>query len=200
MKDELTVLILCAGNQRRFRANYPKQLALFHNQPLLHRTITQCNLKQTVPYIITHNQQIIKFTDDYLAYVFRPYNDFTVCDTLLNTQTLWQARTIVLLGDVYYTADTIDKIWKCNQELCVYSNSTEIFAVSFIPHQKIVYHLSIAAVTDYPKLWAFYRLYCGFSHHSDQFDTYGIMNMINDETGDVDTVEQYEHYKKMLKA
>lgn len=197
--QDLTILILCAGRQTRFKANYPKQLAVFHDKPLLHRTIAQCNLKSAIPFVVTHNQHIVNFIDDYFAYIFRPYNDNTVCDTLLSTQDLWRGRTIVLLGDTYYTADTINRIWDCQQDLCVYSNSTEIFALSLVPHQEITYNLAIAAKTDYPKLWTFYRLYCGYHYDSDQLDNY-TFKMIDDETGDIDTVEQYEHYKRMLNA
>ena len=196
--DNTQVIILCAGQQGRFESPTLKQLVEFHGQPLLSRTIAQCNLKDAVPYIVTVHNQIKAECENHLCYTYEPYDNSKTVTTFHSTKELWQPRTIILLGDVYYSTDAINTIFSNTQKLAVFGNRMEIFAVSFIPHPRISKCLNIAANTKRGKIWEFYRAYCNIPTDQHKFDNQGVYIDIRDETNDIDTLAEYAKQKRLV--
>lgn len=122
----MKILILCCGEQSRFgQENTLKQLLVFDNERLLDRTIRQCNAYGN-PIVVTKNPQLM----DVEAEIFTPLKHRWTCETILNTAELWDERTIILLGDVRYTDDCIDKIFKFNGEMQFFTDTIDFFAIS----------------------------------------------------------------------
>ena len=46
---------------------------------------------------------------------FNPKNNNTLCDSILSTQNLWDKKTIIILGDVIFTKDGMDTVFKCKE-------------------------------------------------------------------------------------
>ena len=127
--------ILAAGKSERWlKTKTPelprqKQLVDIGGCPLILRTHHQLHDRKIISVLITN--------DDYLAefwnMVYRPgdIEDFTL-STLLSTQPLWSDQNIILLGDVFYTDNTLDSILKdARKPLRFVGNSQEIFAFRF---------------------------------------------------------------------
>ena len=160
----------------------------FNGESLLKRTLNQLHIK---PYIVTQHPDIIDFCYANDALIFYPENNTKCVNTVLSTQSLWDDRVIILLGDVYYNQKCLDMTFNCNQDLCVTSNGVEIFSLSFVPSAKIVMALQTAAQHPIGKLWHFYRAYCGIEIDTHKRDRQGILSIPSDKTQDIDYWEDY---------
>jgi hypothetical protein len=206
------VLILCAGEQTRWGDVYnPKQLVDVGGEPLLFRTIRQVRRWGQEPVIVTHDERLRVSQRS-----FEPTGRRWTVETLFWTHPLWEDRTVVLLGDVIFTNDALDRIMACRAPLQIFGRKElrhrlvgryyEIFGLSFDrgEHQRIkdVLQRAIDWVvgTGAPnggKLRSFYELYCGLPLDQYQHEN-EVFYPIEDWTEDIDAPEDYQQFKAMI--
>ncbi len=108
------IIILCAGQANRWAPKSLKQLVPIDGEPLLHRTVRLL--------------RSFEYDDIYIACIdpklriegckhFTPSDARWTASTLYSSRHLWDNRTIILLGDVYYTEESLTKILECPSEL-----------------------------------------------------------------------------------
>jgi len=207
------ILILCAGDGTRWD-NYlgvPKQLIPINGEPLLNRTLRLlCDHGYNDIAIIAHDNRLnLKGVE-----FFKPPQFRWTIETLLSTQPLWAEKTIVLLGDVFYTNQALATILSSNQgvhvygrhgqNLFTYTPHGELFAISFEEndHYKMKKHLNIARSDAFSggrgKIWEFYRSLAGFplNEHkkplNEQRKEDEIFISIHDLTDDIDRPKEYD--------
>ncbi len=208
----MIVLILAAGEQTRWGDNgRPKQLVDIGGEPLLVRLVRQCRERGHEPVVVTHDDRL-KLSQRTFAPAARRW----VVETLLFTRELWEPRTVVLLGDVVFTEEAIDKVLACRSPMQVFGRKElrwrlvgryyEIFALSFdrACHQRIGWTLdkSIEEALRRPgplagKLRTFYEVYCGLDLGSFQHED-EVFYPIEDWTEDIDAPEDYQQFVDMI--
>ena len=195
-RDNTTVLILAAGEARRFDG-ISKQLLNVKDEMIIERIVRQVTHRGCSPYVITDNKEIINALSIW-RFVFRPVSHKVTCDTFLNTQELWNDRTIILLGDVIYSKKLMDSIFIYDKSIRVFGNQWEVFAISFAKevHDKVIETLEIAKDTYPAKLRTFYKMYCGFDadqpETEDQLESV-VFEWMNDWSRDIDSLEEYHN-------
>jgi hypothetical protein len=200
------VLILCAGDGTRWGEylGVPKQLMAINGEALLARTIrlARANGYHDIQ-IITHDERL--HMDG--AGVFRPARNRWTVETLLSTRELWTDRTLVLLGDVFFTKRAMRRISRGESGIHIYGRPDksayyscswgEIFALSFGKRNRetLIAHAN-HALKDAENggrglIWEFYRSLCGFPFNEHIVED-KIFRIIDDLTDDFDSPEQYE--------
>lgn len=194
----MIVLILAAGEGTRWYNGNPKQMALIEGKPLIRRTIDMIGNRPSI--VVTHIPELQQLANEF--YVPRRHR-WTV-ETLFYTQDLWEERTIILLGDVIYSPEALNKILKYRGDLAVFGEggqkNDEIFGLSFSSdgQQKLLVCLA-TVIRDclerntLGKLWFCYRVMCGFNldEHKVECD---IFHGIEDYTYDIDTIDEYHEF------
>lgn len=203
--ERLKIFILCAGNHTRWgnHLGIPKQLIRINGETLLDRIIRLFGKHGYHNIDIISNDERLKLSN---CNFFRPSNFRWAVETFLSTQTLWKNKTLVLLGDVFYTEKAIKIILKSNQGIHFYGRPSaskftftpygEIFAFSFDQNSwnKMVEH-SENAITDATlggrgKLWELYRSIAGFQLTEHKIEKQ-IFIPIHDFTDDIDSPDEY---------
>jgi hypothetical protein len=200
--NRATVLILAAGEAIRFNG-VCKQLLPAGDKTIIERIVDQVVSRSYIPYIVTCNQQIMDAMGMGYAYPFlMPSEHELTCETLLSTIEIWNERTIVLLGDVLYSTQIMDAIFRCEDPIRVFGNVSEVFAITFTKrvHSQVVRALqqAIKAYPEHPgKLRTFYKIYCGFDPGQAEKPGIPLDDQVfwysRDWTMDVDTEEEYKN-------
>lgn len=205
------VIILCAGEQERWSAPAPKQLArVANNEVLLARTVRQCRSRFSGedPLIVSHMASLRSFSNCSIIPKKRRY----ITETLFSTHPLWGAVwTIVLLGDVYFSDETINTIISNREkrEYCFYGKVSEIFALTFTDKDVVASNLvSVINNADNSigrgKLWELYYSLSGMPilksgegriPMKEEFDEEHYFT-VKDNTEDFDTVEKHSQWYK----
>lgn len=207
----MVVITLCAGEQERWGDNgNPKQLVDVGGEPLLARLVRQCRRAGHEPVIVTHDERLTLSDRTYV-----PGKRRWTVETLLSTRFMWGDRTVVLLGDVVYTRDALDKILSSREPFQVFGRKElryrlagryyEIFALSFDQTQaervEDTLNRAISMIENgkagWGKLRLLYELWCGlplgeFAHEDVVFYP------IEDATEDIDAPEDYEQFRVMI--
>lgn len=206
----MRVLIACAGRSPKWQGDRPPHLAVVDGLPLLERTVGQ----------------VRRWTDD--VHVTAPPGDFRyrasgatvhgrspdLPSEYASTRDLWSdtARTVLLLGDVYWTDAAINRVLSCaDPDFRVFgrygpSKITgtpygEIFAASFWPDQHIdldrhlhVVHLARAQGTvTRPPGWMLLRSWQGTPLGKHVVRRPPFCD-IDDETDDLDRPEDLQRH------
>ena len=188
----MQILILAAGDNERWWGRVPKQLVQIEGKPLIRRTVEQV-IERAEPVVITHNPAI----QAAVPYFAGPEASRYITETLLSTAYLWQGRTIILLGDVIYSDETIKAIFANRKPVAVFGRKWEIFAVAFNKQmsKKVIKALELAIANGEAggraKLWEFYHAYCEMSLTEVHYLEDKIFVPVEDYTDDIDTLEQY---------
>lgn len=194
---EIRAIILAAGEQRRFQRDQLKQLLpICDGETFLSRMIRQCYDRGVSDiYVATHLREIAKVAIDKYTGILSPEDRTFTCSTILSSSNLWTDRNIILLGDVYFTKDTIDKIFYFPADPTVsylrfFASVNEVFAFSF--------------TTSYTKLLKHYLKEIIENAESqsggkvrrlmEKFPSY--WEEIHDETTDIDTAKEYDIFKR----
>lgn len=118
-----TVIIAAAGSGERW-GNYldtSKQLApvgFEDKEPLIIRTIRMLKeLAIKEIYVLTSNSQIVSAVQC-VSQVIKPMNYCYLSDTILSSKSAWSEKTIILLGDVYYTPQCLESMIDSQKKLC----------------------------------------------------------------------------------
>lgn len=201
-----TVIFLCAGDGSRW-GNYlgvPKQLIPFHGEPLLHRTV-----RQLIEF--GHSSEIVCVSHDSRlkapgTLFFKPVASRWTVETLISSRPLWRERTIILLGDVFFTGKSLHRILDCTSPVAffgrpwpsVYSGCDhgEIFAVSFsCDGIDVVLHRAklvrcAAKNGSWGNFWELYHATTGIELDSNHIESH-LFTVIDDLTNDFDTPKDY---------
>lgn len=222
----IIVTILCGGLQTRWN-NYkgtPKHFAVMNGEILLHRTLKQLenlNLKkENIFVVINEDTDMNYYTTNHfinvnLYKIKTPDNTHTEAYKFLSSEKLWngQGRTVVLLGDVYFTNEAIETIildkdtdWKVYGRYGP-SNLTkkgggEMFAHSFyvkhILERKaklmILDNLYRTIILKRPSGWAWYQLMVDIDPKFHKLN--GHFCEINDFTDDIDHPVELDNWNK----
>ena len=192
----LQVLILCAGEASRFGGEV-KQLLTVGSNTILGRT-----LKQTAhmnPIVVTHLEEIRRAS---LRWFHPKERQYTV-DTLLSTRELWGQVTIVLLGDVLYTDETMTTILSC-KKATVFGDKWEVYAVVFTDHDQMAEACGEARSLWPGKLGNLYNALCGkplaakrgLGH---EMEGEPMFHYVEDWTRDIDSESQHLQALKELR-
>lgn len=185
----MKIFILCAGKQTRWTGYAPKQFISVNGESLIERT-----LRLTGGTIVSHRTEF-----NCLGKVINPSSRRSACATLRSCSKYFEDRNIILLGDVYYTEDSIELIKSYNGDLQFFSDGQDIFAISFSANSvnTILSSIQIALKSgnNNGRLWEIYREIFGIETFP-MFQGSGqpCITYIEDETQDFDTEEDYRNY------
>ena len=210
--EDTKIIILCAGESIRWKnyLNIPKQLAVVNGESLIQRMVRLLNQRGYYDIdIVSHNEQLKMDSCGF----FKPSKKRWIVETLFASQPLWKEKTIVLLGDVFFTQHAINTIINIKHGIHIYARSGaskytqshwgEIFALSFTKHDwhKVTTHAELtchdAEAGGRGKLWEFYRSLAGFPLDQHMVEN-SIFIPINDLTDDIDSPYEYEYFKNAL--
>lgn len=125
---DIQVFILAAGSAERWDGPVQKQLVDVGGQPLIGRMVEQVeSIIGVGPWIVSNDREILFQS----GRQFLPQNDDRLVDTLDSTTNEWADRTIILLGDVYYTDSVLTDILTSDVSLKFYGRLLEIYGLSF---------------------------------------------------------------------
>lgn len=195
--NNTTVIILAAGNAIRFGGTR-KQLLPIGTTTILQRIVNQTKHHCCCPTVIAKDNEIIAAAMSYGAKVYLPTESAATCETMLSTWELWNDRTVILLGDVVYSDDTINKIFSYSGEFTVFGNTWELFAVSFSREKMrdVCKSLDVASHYKLGKLRYMYKDYVGLSLNSKEKEGSApgpFFVYIKDWTMDVDMQDEYDN-------
>jgi hypothetical protein len=201
-------LILCAGSGKQWGEylGRPKQLIVIDNESLLDRMARLLRDHGVTDIDIVSNDDRLRIAG---CGFFRPTRYRWTVQTLLSTRELWRERTLVLLGDVYYSEAAIRTIIRFKGNLRVFGRPgrssfthkrREIFALSFDSSctSDVVQSASVvlehAMAGGMGKLTQLYRSLVGFP--LERYDKYEreVFLTINDLTDDFDHPKQYDRF------
>lgn len=192
--NDLAVIILAAGDQKRWATEGFKQMLPVWGKPVIHRTVQQVrDAYQVEPVIaVKQGQPFGRYT------YFYPDDHRIICDTFGSTKSLWQRETILLMGDACYTDECISTIGSLNY--FVFGKGAEIFGVKFFQGQWERVEKAIEAAKVYArktgkgKIWNVYRAYEGFGQEEHRFGDNYYKLPDGDSTIDFDTPEKYQRW------
>lgn len=190
-KSATTVLILAAGSGTRWYGQGLKQLAEIESVPVIEHILK----KVPQAHVITHHPQLKQYTH------VEPKRREYVLETLLSTYQLWNKRTVIILGDVFFGAGQLEKVLNFKGDFGVFGSKdqVEIFALSFNHRakSKVLQHLQVALTDAYDggrgKLWEFYHSYAGLPLYKISFGRY-FYELVN--TMDIDSIDDYHQVRK----
>jgi hypothetical protein len=205
-----TGLILCAGSGSRW-ANHlgrPKQLLRIGDETLLERMVRQFRgAGLTDLHVVARNKE---FRLPGCGFLNPGATRYTV-QTLLATRELWSRRTIVLLGDVWYSNRAVKRIMACQVPLAFFGREHpsiitgctwgELFALSFSAEAADELTQHIAVATDDAlhggrgRLWQLYRSLAGLPLDSEAVER-RIFHRINDLTDDFDVPADWTMWRR----
>lgn len=200
------ILILCAGSGSRWGdyLGIPKQLIRINKETLLDRTIRLLheNGKTDIECVSNDDRLQIKYCG-----LFKPSRTRWIVETIISTAKLWEKRTIILLGDVFYTKHAMQHIANFCSDIGVFGRPRpsrytkcdhgEIFAINFtldVTNQLLSSAqdtLNQAAKGAWGNLWDLYHSFVGLPLNSNLIES-KVFHTIDDFTDDFDTPEDYD--------
>lgn len=198
----MNVFILAAGEGERHPMNL-KQLLEAGEETIIERIIRQCNARDQNPFIVTHKKQLQKLAwIECKANFYHPRERRWIVETLYSTRELWGEKTIVLLGDVIYSKDALDQIFKSISSFCWFGDTAESYAIVFSRGVKDRMIQSCLNVIDknYPPYQGTLRQlmfdYTGLTEKLLFASRNPHIRGISDYTRDIDTKEDYSNFKR----
>lgn len=188
--SSICTLILAAGDQKRWNSKIHryskfKQLVNVDREPIIIRT----QRLSVNPVVVTVHKAIKNVS----IASFEPLKRSCIVETLYYSVVHWSARTIVLLGDVYYTDKAIETINSYSGEIGFFGNRTDILAISFTERYEVAQAcqelLRRRNKEKCGKLWHLYRLLNGIPLDKQRITTNFIR--IKDQSRDFDNPKQY---------
>ncbi len=192
---KLSLIILAAGESVRFNHPKPKQLMLVEGETVIGRTVRQFRTAAPV-YVVTKNNALVPRG----AKKFVPAARRWTSETLLSTRPLWGRRTIILLGDTYFTDAAVSQILSARSAMTYFSDGQDIFALSFDLSYKPLFTKALKYVIahaegpngNYGRLWETYRRLFGLPKHPMlPEDHLPHIDFIGDRTQDFDLYPEY---------
>jgi hypothetical protein len=205
------VIIACAGPDRKWgnHLGVPRHLAPMDGEPLLHRTVRQVSRYPVDIHVTAPAQEHYLVPGTSLHVVTRPApNEYVSSRPLWNTA----GRTVLLLGDVYFTDEAIEailgyegKLWRLFGRYGPSKVSStpwgEVFGSSWLPqdHGMLDQHLQQVALAF---AWGQSRRFTAWevlrSVQRTPLNEHVVnpvwFGEIDDATDDLDTPAEYEQH------
>jgi hypothetical protein len=123
--------ILCAGDAIRIKGACKQLLDVGNGETILARIVRQVKARGGTPVIVTHNLTIVDAFPEEMRLI--PAKRRWTCETLgsLLGLSVVQYCNVVLLGDVIYSKDAMDRIFRVNEPAVFFGNEWEIYALFF---------------------------------------------------------------------
>lgn len=206
----MTVLILAAGLQERWRVDNPmriqKQLIPICGDPIIARTVKMCLRYGEDPMVVTNDIEIAQGSG--ANHIINPQYHGTVLETIISTVPYWGDWTTILLGDVIYSPWAIAVIMGCAEPLTFFGRRAdrirpigkyhEIFGIKFSADAGIVIardHLPAAQqANDWQKIRTLYNTINHFPAKSFKTERAHFWP-IEDWTEDIDALEDLLAFK-----
>ena len=207
-------LILCAGDGRRWgdHLGIKKQLIYFNGESLLDRTCRLLNNNRITDIICVTRDNSIRSP---AMTIFTPERCGLLVETILSTVPKWQGRTIILLGDVFFTENSIRRISCFRGDLVIFGRPWasrlvgcthgELFAMSF-SHQcshKIIQSaqqiVRLASDGARGNMWDLYHYLAHLPLNSGRSES-RYFCVIDDITNDFDSPSDYERTRMIYSA
>lgn len=190
---ETSVIILAAGEQKRWAAGGYKQLCTVDGETVIERMIRMAiTTFHVTPWVaVKENNSPFGYGIRY----FYPESYARIVDTFSSTEKLWGDTTVILLGDVFYPEVAMDIIYL--KDFFAYSGAAEIFALKFTRAQWQNVRAAIEKVKDSStpgKLWNVYRAYDGIGLNDHQFGPCMYRFRDADRPHDFDTIQKYNEF------
>jgi len=191
-------LILAAGEHRRWKGSIPKQLVDIGEIPLIVRTIRQVQALDVPVVVVTHQPEITRTVNGVGgATVYVPAARRFTVETLLHTKALWATQTIILLGDVLYSMESLEKLTEAPERLTVIKNSTDLLALTWTRAQNPLVELALTrAIQASEKGLTGGRLF-GFLGIYRANDPTEIIHFADPLLRDFDHLQDYEMFLKV---
>ncbi|MDV7341014.1 NTP transferase domain-containing protein [Terasakiella sp. A23] len=207
----ISAVILCAGEATRWHQSphMPKQLVMLGGEALLHRSVRLLkeNGVSQITVVALDERLRVEGCD-----FFSPADHLWIVETLKSSESLWAERTIILLGDVYYSEAAMAQIVGNSEEVTFFgregpspitlSSSGELFALSFQSSFQRRLKVILSEVIEkakqgkWGKLWDVYGRIAGPEDVNFKTAVKEIervyFHRIYDLTEDVDTVEEFK--------
>ncbi len=203
----MKVLIFCAGGSAKwgYYLGIPKPLILLNKESILGRTLRLLKKLKVIDITIVATDPILKQPNcDY----FEPASSRWFVETLISTEALWQEKTVVLMGDVFYTQEALKTILNTESKtmkfygrpgksLFSHKAHGELFGISFPKSDSALIHehaqkvIKAAKSMGHGKAWQFYRSIAGFELDEKKTEENYFVE-IDDFTDDFDTPEEYD--------
>lgn len=190
------ILVLAAGEGVRFGPAGPKQLQMVGNETILGRIRRQLQRRGQVGTLVTHNPDVGRV---WAGPVFNPGPERRwQVETMLATLSLWETRTIFLLGDVVYSRALMDRVLAYEGPTMFFGHRTEIFALSFARWTPMLEALQMelhqAENGDIGKLRSLYWRFSGEPYGALASPGEPYLSWVDDYTHDCDTQGQWETF------
>ena len=198
------ILIMAAGENKRWGDDC-KQLVDIAGEPLIMRTIRQLRAMLFNPIVVTHNNEIKAVLDEEKVDMIEPLFRYWLVESILSTVHYWKGRMIILLGDVVWSDEALEKVLFDNRPVAVYGTHAELYAlcwdattIAMIPtFRKVRKHAiqSRSRAGSCGKLWNVYRALEGKSLDKHQlYYENNVFVPIEDWTIDIDLKPRYEKF------
>jgi choline kinase len=206
--SEKTVLILAAGEQRRWEKNMGigyKQLLNAGDETILGRIVRQVNQRGYTPHIITHRFELMLEDADYIFPSERRWK----VESLLYIKSFFTSVNLVLLGDVIYQEHVMNRIFGYKGIDMFFGNYAEIFAWYFNNNVNISMFLHDTIMRckkheDKGTLHSLLRAYMGdftspnIERQKDSSPNFTHVTGDGGWTRDIDTPEDYDMFIKQV--
>lgn len=197
-------LIMAAGNGYRWDSSYGKlkHLVDIYGEPLLQRTCRQITTNGFTPIIVTRNPTLVSWCKDNNVTYHAPKFMSCVCDTMWSSRELWKGEVRILLGDVFWTDNAIQRVLTTQISEMFYGTKREIFAFTFRDSAKIREIIEEAvwfgrSCSGNGRMWSLYYKMSGNDNTEHiEPDNSDLFTLIEDGTRDFDYKKDYEEWRK----
>jgi len=192
-----TVIITAVSKRYFSRYFQDRNIVDIMDEPLVVRTQRQARDRGGYPIVITDYDKVRELSKCCIYIEKSPL----WLTTVLASKPLWKDRIIILLGDVVYSKETMDRIFAFEGDIGVFANSSEVFAIIFNKGNERVEHAfeELKKIgrekRDHAGPWNFYRAICGYDlikHKVDAKDY--IFQSVLDWTTDMDYKREYDKF------
>lgn len=190
----MRVFSLCNGTQERWKDDAPKQICDILGEPLLLRTNRQVLERGYKMEVVSHNPFLLNFASfNEISIMPVPKTDKLV-STILLTAPL--SRVTFLLGDVFFTDEAIDTIFRYDGDLQFFGTKFELFALVVGAERlpALFEQMQETELKSRGKLWHLLRCVSGVEwekHEPEKLKENPYHTLIDDLSDDMDTVQQY---------
>lgn len=124
---------LCAGKQVRFTKVYfpPKPTIVIGDEMLIGRVTRQLKERGYPLSVVARDVYLLGLSEKFGFKYFTPTARRWTIESFLSTREEWKGRTTILLGDVFYTEETLDRIIDSQAPIAFFGDAQEVYAITF---------------------------------------------------------------------
>ncbi len=187
-------IIMAGGENTRWEQPTPKEIAPILGEPVIARTVRMLRERDIQPIVVTHKPEVMAAVPG--CEFWQTRRRFYVEHTW-NLASRWQKRNVLLFGDCAYTNAALDKLLTAPVPIWWFGRKPEMFGMAWTDRPETRRVFSITAHDAY--VVAGKRVGCcstvywqWINRRSGSWREIGpSFTTILDETGDMDTPEQW---------